>query len=164
MDIDRCRISPHHARERTGFSSGACLHHPRSTTPLLRHNAQAVLFLTAPLVAGRVDASQNLLTLTEYNRLGRLLREKQRQPADLIGPDAKEAVTLVASAFGRERIDALLGRGFLLGHAVDHWAGRGIWVVSRADSTYPRRLKSRLKEDAPPVIYGCGQPDLLESG
>lgn len=133
-------------------------------TPALSQNSQAILLLTAPLVAGRADASQNLLTLSEYNRLGRLLREKQRQPADLIGPDAKEAVTLVASAFGRDRIDALLGRGFLLSHAVDHWAGRGIWVVSRADPTYPRRLKSRLKEDAPPVIYGCGEPDLLDSG
>jgi DNA processing protein len=133
-------------------------------TPALSPNSQAILLLIAPLVAGRADASKNLLTLTEYNRLGRLLREKQRQPADLIGPDGKEAIGLVAPAFGKERIDALLGRGFLLSHAVDHWAGRGIWVVSRADPTYPRRLKNRLKEDAPPILYGCGEPDLLESG
>ena len=31
-----------------------------------------------------------------------------------------------------------------------------IWIVSRADPGYPRRLKSRLREDAPPILYGCG--------
>jgi hypothetical protein len=37
-------------------------------------------------------------------------------------------------------------------------------VVSRADAEYPRRLKARLREDAPAVIYGCGDMALLESG
>jgi DNA processing protein len=41
---------------------------------------------------------------------------------------------------------------------------RAIWVVSRADPEYPRRLKSLLKEDAPPILYGCGEIGLLESG
>jgi predicted Rossmann fold nucleotide-binding protein DprA/Smf involved in DNA uptake len=58
----------------------------------------------------------------------------------------------------------LLARGFLLGQAVERWHARAIWVVSRADSTYPQRLKARLREDAPPVQYGCGDRRLLESG
>jgi predicted Rossmann fold nucleotide-binding protein DprA/Smf involved in DNA uptake len=36
--------------------------------------------------------------------------------------------------------------------------------VSRADSSYPRRLKTRLKEDAPPLLYGCGDAALLDTG
>ena len=39
-----------------------------------------------------------------------------------------------------------------------------IWVVSRADSHYPRRLKARLKDDAPPVLYGCGDAAILDTG
>ncbi len=130
----------------------------------LTPNTQAILLLTAPLIVGRSEGSPDLLTLTEYNRLARVLREKQKQPADLIGPDAGEMVSVCAAVFGRERLESLLGRGFLLSQAVDRWIARAIWVVSRADATYPRRLKARLKEDAPPVLYGCGDAALLDTG
>ncbi len=74
--------------------------------PELSSNSQAILLLTAPLVAGRGEPSPGLLTLTEYNRLARLLREKQWQPADLIGSNGADIVALVASKFGRDRIEA----------------------------------------------------------
>jgi len=130
----------------------------------LSTNSQAILLLTAPLVAGRSDASTNLLSLSEYNRVVRALREKQLQPANLIGSSAKEVVQLIAPIFGQQRLNDLLARGFLLSQAVERWAARAIWVLSRADATYPRRLKSRLREDAPPILYGCGDAALLETG
>ena len=130
----------------------------------LTPNTQAILLLTAPLIAGRSDAALEMLTLSEYNRLARLLREKQKQPADLIGTAAAETINLAAAVFGRARLDSLLGRGFLLSQAVERWSARAIWVVSRADGTYPRRIKARLKEDAPPVLYGCGEASLLDTG
>ncbi len=133
------------------------------TTPLTS-NTQAMLLLTAPLVAGRPEASHDLLTLGEYNRLARILREKQKQPADLIGPDARDLIELCAQSLGRARLDGLLRRGFLLSQAVERWNTRAIWVISRADSRYPKRLKARLKEDAPPLLYGCGEITLLENG
>lgn len=130
----------------------------------LTANTQAILLLTAPLLDGGKGRSTELLTLSEYNRVARSLREKQLQPADLLGPTASAALKLLAPIFGQQRLDALLGRGFLLSHAVDRWASRSIWVVSRADPTYPRRLKTRLREDAPPILYGCGDAALLENG
>ena len=130
----------------------------------LTPNTQAILLLTAPLIAGRGESSRDLLSLGEYNRLARILREKQKQPADLLAPDAHELIELCAQPFGRARLDALLGRGFLLSQAVERWNARAIWVVSRADARYPKRLKSRLKEDAPPLLYGCGEIALLEKG
>ena len=131
----------------------------------LTPNTQAILLLTAPLIAGRgSEGASELLTLREYNRLARLLREKQRQPADLIDPAAAETIELGAGVFGRARLESLLGRGFLLSQAVDRWNTRAIWVVSRADGAYPRRIKARLKEDAPPVLYGCGEAALLDTG
>ncbi|MFZ1073318.1 MAG: DNA-processing protein DprA [Verrucomicrobiia bacterium] len=133
------------------------------TTPLTS-NTQAILLLTAPLIAGRDVNSPDLLSLGEYNRLARILREKQKQPADLIGPDAGDLIELCAKPFGRERLDVLLGRGLLLSQAVERWNARAIWVISRADSCYPKRLKTRLKEDAPPLLYGCGEIALLEKG
>ena len=133
-------------------------------TPPLTPNTQAILLLTAPLVAGRGDLSAKLLTLGEYNRLARLLREQRKQPGDLISPDGGEVIDACAQQFGKERLDALLARGFLLSQAIERWHSRNIWVISRADSGYPTRLKSRLKEEAPPLLYGCGDLVLLEKG
>jgi predicted Rossmann fold nucleotide-binding protein DprA/Smf involved in DNA uptake len=130
----------------------------------LTGNTQAILLLTAPLVAGRGEPSGDLLTLGEYNRLARILREKQKQPADLISSDAQDLIEFCARPFGRARLDTLLGRGFLLSQAVERWNARAIWVISRADSCYPKRLKARLKEDAPPLLYGCGEMALLDKG
>ena len=62
------------------------------------------------------------------------------------------------------RLERLLGRGFLLSQAVERWRTRAIWVVSRADAGYPQRLKKRLGEDAPPVLYGCGDASILDAG
>jgi predicted Rossmann fold nucleotide-binding protein DprA/Smf involved in DNA uptake len=130
----------------------------------LTPNTQAILLLTAPLIAGRGDTSHDLLSLGEYNRLALFLRQKQKQPADLIAQDAQELIELCSQPFGRARVDALLGRGFLLSQAVERWKARAIWVISRADSFYPKRLKTRLKEEAPPLLYGCGEIALLEKG
>jgi DNA processing protein len=133
-------------------------------TEPLTPNTQAILLLTAPLIAGRAEPTRELLSLGEYNRLALILRQKQKQPADLLAPDAAELIEVCAQPFGRARLDALLGRGFLLSQAVDRWNARAIWVISRADAKYPRRLKTKLKEDAPPLLYGCGDIALLEKG
>ena len=47
---------------------------------------------------------------------------------------------------------------------MERWRTRAIWVVSRADAGYPQRLKKRLGEDAPPVLYGCGDASILDGG
>jgi len=133
-------------------------------SPSISPNTQAILLLTAPLIAGRKDCSSELLTAGEYNRLARVLREHQVQPADLLGPDAEKVIQHCKSVVEGERVRLLLGRGFLLSQAIERWQTRAIWVTSRADSHYPRRLKARLKEDAPPLIYGCGDEAILETG
>ena len=59
-------------------------------TATLSPNTQAILLLTAPLIAGRGTSSSELLSPGEYKRLARHLREIQRQPADLVSPDAAD--------------------------------------------------------------------------
>ncbi len=133
--------------------------------PTLSPNTQAILLLTAPLIAGRGASSSELLSPGEYKRLARHLREIQRQPADLISPDAADLLRACQPVIDEARLQRLLGRGFLLSQVIERWQARAIWVVSRADAEYyPRRLKARLREDAPAVLYGCGDMGLLESG
>ena len=130
----------------------------------LSPNTQAILLLTAPLMAGRGGPSSDLLTPSEYGRLARFLREKQQQPADLLVPDTVGLLGECQPLIDNNRLKHLLSRGFLLSQAVERWQSRAIWVVSRADAEYPRRLKTRLKDDAPPILYGCGDATILDTG
>lgn len=132
--------------------------------PVISANTQAILLLTAPLIAGRGAISPDLLTPSEYKQLARHLREMQRQPADLLTPAGSDLLGACQSIIDESRLRRLLERGFLLSQAIERWQSRAIWVVSRADAEYPRRLKARLREDAPAVLYGCGQTTLLETG
>lgn len=127
-------------------------------------NTQAILLLTAPLIAGRDKPSSDLLAPGEYKRLARFLRDKHRQPADLLAPEGRDLMEECQLFFGHNRIKRLLARGFLLSQAIERWQTRAIWVLSRADAEYPRRLKARLKDDAPPVLYGCGAAAILDMG
>ena len=130
----------------------------------LSPNAQAILLLTAPLIAGRGKPSADPLTAGEYRRLARRLRELHREPADLLDRGADSLLKECESHPDAARLDRLLGRGFLLSQAVERWRTRAVWVVSRADAGYPQRLKKRLGEDAPPVLYGCGDASILDAG
>jgi predicted Rossmann fold nucleotide-binding protein DprA/Smf involved in DNA uptake len=133
-------------------------------TPVLSPNTQVILLITAPLIAGRGTSSSDVLSPGEYKRLARLLREKQRQPSDLLSSDAADLLRACQPVVEESRLQRLLGRGFMLSQAIERWQARAIWVVSRADANYPRRLKIRLREDAPAVLYGCGDINLLETG
>jgi predicted Rossmann fold nucleotide-binding protein DprA/Smf involved in DNA uptake len=118
----------------------------------------------AALIAGRGASSPDLLSPGEYKRLARHLREMQRQPADLVSTDAAELLGACQPVIDEKRLQRLLGRGFLLSQVIEHWKARAIWVISRADAEYPRRLKARFREDAPAMLYGCGDISLLETG
>ena len=127
-------------------------------------NTQAILLLTAPLIVGHEAYSSEMLSQGEYNRLEKILQEKQHEPADLLGPEAEGILSQFHSIVDSPRIMRLLGRGFLLSQAIERWHARSIWVISRADLDYPARLKNRLKDAAPVVLYGCGDNSVLNSG
>lgn len=63
-----------------------------------------------------------------------------------------------------ERIERLVNRGAALALALDKWLNAGLWVMTRSEADYPARLKHRLKLDSPPLLFGCGNPKLLNRG
>ena len=130
----------------------------------LSQDSQVILLLTAPLMTGRMEPSADLLTPGEYGRLAVFLHEVQRSPGDLLTADADGLLRQCQGVVDGDRLRKLLGRGFLLSQAVERWQTRAIWVVTSADAPYPHRLKERLKENAPAVLYGCGDAPILETG
>ena len=124
-------------------------------------DTQAVLLLTAPLIVGRREEGAKPLNAREYQRVADHLNANGRRPGDLLRPEHDELRAQCAALKGAGDLDALLRRGMLLSQALDRWATRGIWVVSRADEAYPRRLIASLGTAAPPVLYGIGEVSLL---
>jgi DNA processing protein len=126
-------------------------------------NTQAVLLLTSPLLqeGGRAASKEPVLSAAEYTQLAACLQQERVQPADLINGSRDTLLTTLSASFAAERLNRLLSRGFQLSQAVEHWANRSISVVGRADANYPRRFKQRLKRAAPPLLYACGNLELL---
>ena len=103
------------------------------------------------------------LTLREYGRIVRWLVETSRRPADLHDPAVAE-LAAVGANLPHERLAALLGRGVQLGFALDRWMQSGLWVICRSDPEYPARVRTHLREQAPPILFGAGDPALLSEG
>jgi predicted Rossmann fold nucleotide-binding protein DprA/Smf involved in DNA uptake len=60
-----------------------------------------------------------------------------------------------------ERIARLLDRSGRLALELENIFSRGMWAVTRADELYPPRLRDSLKHQAPTVLFGAGEIQLL---
>lgn len=131
-------------------------------THILSPDTQAILLLCGTFGD---DAGEKPLSVGEYSRLAQWLLNQGLRPADLLQPEGVTQLTNfehknVTSA----RLQALLRRGGAMALAVEHWNNTGLWIISRSDAHYPKRLKDKLKHLAPPILYGAGNTALLAKG
>ncbi|AXS84635.1 DNA-processing protein DprA [Marinobacter sp. Arc7-DN-1] len=130
----------------------------------LSHTAQATLLLTSYFSKAASEQARPL-TNKEWGRFALWLRDHNSTPADLLKSDPLALLKSWHDAkITHDRIVSLLNRGHSLALAVEKWQRAGLWVVTRSDKEYPVRLKQRLKTDSPPVLFGCGNKALLNSG
>ena len=127
---------------------------------ILSPDTQTVLLLCGRFGKEREDA--NPLTNSEYNRIALWLQKQGMRPADLLD-EAGQHLLEQDGYPTRIRLRSLLKRGTAMALAVESWANRGLWVLSRSDKRYPHRLRSRRKP-APPILYGVGDIGLLSDG
>ncbi len=131
---------------------------------LLSLDTQAILLLCASFGEDRLSFPQPL-TLREYNALVVWLKDNQMRPGALLNSKGQDKLQNASiHKLDVSRINGLLQRGFKLSLAVEKWTQQGLWIVGRGDPNYPVRLKERLKQKSPPILYGVGQQDLLERG
>jgi predicted Rossmann fold nucleotide-binding protein DprA/Smf involved in DNA uptake len=132
------------------------------TVAALSADSQAITLLCSALALPR-GAEFKPLSPTEWSSLATAIhRSDLQRPGALLGLD-EEALRreLEVGVEAARRLTALLARGGQLALELDRLAGRGIWVLTRADESYPPLLKERLKSTAPPVLFGAGRPALV---
>ena len=139
------------------------IHHPLSGDSL------AILALTARSMPGRKASPErdepSPLAPSGWARVARALAAAEATPADLLGREAADLERLLGGAPGAaEVIGRLTARATTLAMEVERLAGRGIWLVSIVDAAYPARLRERLGDAAPPILYGAGAAELLNAG
>jgi predicted Rossmann fold nucleotide-binding protein DprA/Smf involved in DNA uptake len=127
-------------------------------------DTQAILLLCGRFGGERKDAFQPLSS-REYGELAKWLVSRSIRPVALM-EQAHDALILDASEakLDPKRIEFLLGRGTALALSLERWQRAGLWVISRGDAEYPVRLKKRLKNATPPLLYGAGDKTLLNLG
>lgn len=134
----------------------------------LSPNSQAILLLTAPLLAGGARPTVRPLPLGDYNNLVRYLRDTAMEPADLLGPEGLRELDNSWSGLKTRRtledVSSTSPTRIPLAQALERWRARAIWVVTRADDDYPNRLRKKMGGKRPPVLYGCGDRDALDAG
>ena len=135
-----------------------------NATNLLSPTAQATLLLTSYFSKSSNEITKPLSN-AEWGRFALWLKDKSITPADLLVGDPQALLQgWHDTRISAERIIELLKRGHSLALAMEKWQRAGLWVVTRSDSEYPKQLKQRLKTDCPPVLFGCGNKALLNTG
>ena len=127
----------------------------------LTPDAQAILLLTGVFGAKEVVEP---LSLREYNEVTEWLIREKLSPADLLKPEAIQALEKSLFPIDPPRIALLLGRGAAMAFALAKWERQGIWFLCRSDAAYPRCLKTHLGRHSPAFFYGAGNSNLLVNG
>lgn len=130
----------------------------------LNPDTQATLLLCGRLGQAPTSGTKPL-SLREYNQLARWLQSTGMRPAALLHPEGRARLSdLPEHVLASQRVTTLLRRGAALALTIEGWTNKGGWIIGRSEETYPRRWRERLKQDAPPLLYGIGNPALLASG
>lgn len=130
----------------------------------LSADTEVVLLLCGRFGGERQEPFQPLST-REYGEFAKWLNVRSLRPADLLTEAGKAQLQgLHEAKIERKRVEFLLERGTAMALALERWSRSGLWVISRGDAEFPKRLKRHLKHSAPPLLYGAGKKELLDMG
>lgn len=133
------------------------------TTANLTEDSQVILLLCSTLGLPRSADADTPLSKSEWNDVARAIDGSDfKRPAAVLGLGAAELARGLRLPLDlSERIAKLLDRGAQLAIERERLAGLGIWTLTRADDPYPRSFKERLRNLAPPVLFGAGPIETL---
>lgn len=129
------------------------------------NDSLAIILLCSNLAVNyKIDLVKPLTTV-EWSKLAKIiLNSSLKRPANLFNLSKEDIEKeLLINSVEAERITKLLSKAGQLTFELNNLKNFGINVLTRADENFPKVLKERLKDKCPPVIYYCGDIDILNS-
>lgn len=126
----------------------------------MKQDSNAILTLCSHICVGE---GVYPLEPKEYGELAKKLNHAGKSPGDLFSFSADDFRSVLGIDGGEtERMLRLLDRSASLSFALEEYRNIGIGVITRADTSYPAKLKRKLGGGCPPVFYFAGDPELLK--
>ena len=104
-------------------------------------------------------------TTSQWNKLAeKIMQSSLKRPEALFSTDEQVwSKELYLKENEIIRLKKLLARAGQLGVEIEQLQSQGINITTRAERTYPKRLKDVLKKNSPPLLYYCGNLSLLDT-
>jgi len=135
-----------------------------STAFPLPDEAKAILLLTSHF-SKTSYGNEKPLTISEWRRFESWLKQNEASPAELLKPNLETLLEKWRdNKVSCERITHLLSRSHSLALAVEKWHRANLWWITQSDRLYPPLITKRLHCKSPPVLFGCGNQELLDVG
>lgn len=123
------------------------------------NNRDAIIILCSYLCVGE-DVKP--YTTKEWSDLTSKLLSNNKEPVNLLFFSDEEFINIMN--FGTEevnRIKRLIDRTASISFEIEKLNSKGINIITRSDSLYPKILKKKLNSKCPPLFYYCGNLELL---
>lgn len=124
------------------------------------NNSMATIILCSHLCVGENVAP---LEPKEWGDLANSLIEKNIQPHELLNftrDDFKNKLSLIDNQI--DRLERLISRSASIAFELEKLSNIGIYLITRADSEYPKLLKRVLGKGCPPLFYCVGDIKLVD--
>ena len=127
---------------------------------MISDRTSAILLITA-YFSKDISNTVQPLSIAEWSVFGTWLVEKNLNPENLLAGYTEHLREWEHATITRQRLIGLLERKAALAIALDKWTKAGIWILNRSEIAYPQRIRERLKNAAPPILFGLGNQKLL---
>ncbi|PRR82335.1 DNA-processing protein DprA [Clostridium vincentii] len=127
------------------------------------NNSLAIILLCSNLAINHKVDTIKPFTMVEWSKLAKIIWSSSiKEPSNLFNL-SKEQIEkeLLIEEKESERIIKLLSKAGQLTFELNELKKLGINITTRADKTYPKILRERLKQKCPPMIYYCGNIEIL---
>jgi len=125
------------------------------------NDSYAVVLLCSHLGLGD-EPKAKPLSAREWNQLESKLAANSVNVDELVGASSERIKSSLQTTDDEAaRLAWLLDRSSSMDEELKRLSDLGIWVITRFDEAYPPRFTERLKSAAPLLLYGAGDPRLL---
>lgn len=124
----------------------------------MSENTKAIIILCSHICANNEIKP---FEQSEWSKLSVLLEQKNIKPSQLLNLDNELSKLLGFDKDMIIRIKKLVQRSSSITFEINKYSNMGIKITTVAEPNYPSVIKEKLGYDAPPLLYYCGNLEIL---